>query len=356
MIRTYRGLATLGMTAAAVGVLVTSSAAAPLSRGPSCRVLPASAVPVRAIVAAYRGLTRLPPRIHLTTTGPRRYGRCGGTYYAIVEVAVAPGQRLTRREQIDQMDHGDYWRRRAGSPWHNEGLRPACSLAPPSLINQWRTTVKCRDRGAASPLATERPGPDPAARVLITRRDLPGFFPGGYLTFSEELATCLRRVHLGRGWVVPPDEQDALYRGGLIVTAGEQSVFSQARFAASTGAARRAFSTLSDRGFSRCLTRALETSHTSVGVIPRFAAATLAAPRFGQRSSTRRFIGTLYNTAAGDVGNAIADDLGVIQRGRLVGVIGLESIVAGPLGQLHPFPADLRLRLARLMAKRMARA
>jgi hypothetical protein len=353
--RTLRRLAALAMIATAVGVLTTSSGATPLNRGPTCQVLPASAVPVRAIVAAYRGLTRLPRQIRLTTAGQRRYGRCGDTYYAIVVVGVAPGQRLTPREQIDQQDHGVYWRRRNGSAWHNEGLRPACSLAPPSLIDRWKTTVKCHVPGAASPAVSVRPSPGPAARVLITRRDVPGFYPGGYLTFSGELATCLHRDRLGSGWVVPPDEQDALYRGGLIVTSGEQSVFSQARVAPSARAARNAFSTLSGPGFSRCLTRALEATNTSVGVVARFTAATLAAPRFGQRSSTRRFVGTLYDTAAGAVGNAIADDLVVIQRARLIGVIGVESIVAGPAGLLRPFPADLRIHLARLMATRMAR-
>jgi hypothetical protein len=198
--------------------------------------------------------------------------------------------------------------------------------------------------------------PAPAPGVLITNHDLPSFFPGSPLTFTDETASCLRRQGLGHGWAVPPNGQDALYRGGLIVTSGEQSVFSQATFAASAAAARRIFSVISGPGFTRCLDRALESFHRSVGVIPSFAAVPLVAPTVGQGSSTRRFSGTLYDSAPGVVGNAIDDDLVVIHRGRFVGLIGLQSIVAGPVGQLRPFPAALRIRLARLMAMRMTRA
>jgi hypothetical protein len=198
--------------------------------------------------------------------------------------------------------------------------------------------------------------PAPAARVLITNRDLPSFFPGSPLTFTDETASCLRRNGLGPGWAVPSNGQDALYRGGLIVTSGEQSVFSQATLAASAEAARRIFSIISGPGFTSCLDRALVSFHRSVGVIPAFATVPLPAPSVGWRSSTRRFSGTLYDTAPGVVGNAIDDDLVVIQRGRFVGLIGLQSMVAGPAEQLRPFPAALRIRLARLMAIRMTRA
>jgi hypothetical protein len=58
------------------------AAGAPARAAQSCRVLPASSLPLPELEASFRKLTLLRAGTPLAPSGPRRYGVCGTTHYA----------------------------------------------------------------------------------------------------------------------------------------------------------------------------------------------------------------------------------------------------------------------------------
>ncbi len=119
------------------------AAGAPAGAAPSCRVLPASSLPIAKLEASFRKLTLLRAGTPLATSGPRRYGVCSTTHYAFETLAAARGVHLDYRQQVAGQDHSPVWIERAGGPWVDEGIDALCRLAPHALLNAWRIGTHC---------------------------------------------------------------------------------------------------------------------------------------------------------------------------------------------------------------------
>ena len=135
-----RALRPLGLPAA---VALALAASAPAGASASCRVLPASSLPLPSLEASFRKLTLLRAGTPLRASGPRRYGVCGTTHYAFETLFAAPGVHLNYRQQVAAQDHSPVWIRRTGGPWVDEGIDAVCRLAPHALLNAWRIGTRC---------------------------------------------------------------------------------------------------------------------------------------------------------------------------------------------------------------------
>jgi hypothetical protein len=135
--------------AALLSTLVTAAALSSPAPGAAaetvgCRALSPGQIPFAELETAYRKLTGLPPATRLSKTQPQRYGVCGSTHYAFALLIVAPGVKLSYREQVAQQDHSPIWVQRRGGQWVDEGIDSLCRLAPPALINLWKVGASCR--------------------------------------------------------------------------------------------------------------------------------------------------------------------------------------------------------------------
>ena len=119
------------------------AAGAPAGAAQSCRVLPASSLPLPKLEASFRKLTLLRAGTPLAPSGPRRYGVCGTTHYAFETLSIARGVHLTYRQQVAAQDHSPVWIERAGGAWVDEGVDAVCALAPHALLNEWRIGTNC---------------------------------------------------------------------------------------------------------------------------------------------------------------------------------------------------------------------
>ena len=136
----FRTLGPVGLSAAAA---VALAAGAPAGAVPSCRVLPASSLPVAKLEASFRKLTLLRAGTPLAPSGRRRYGVCSTTHYGFETLAAARGVHLDYRQQVAGQDHSPVWIERAGGPWVDEGIDALCRLAPHTLLNAWRIGANC---------------------------------------------------------------------------------------------------------------------------------------------------------------------------------------------------------------------
>jgi hypothetical protein len=139
-----RSLLCATVTLALGGSVGAGAAATPASAAPACRALSAGLIPVAKLEASYRKLTGLKPNTPLAGSEPRRFGVCGSTHYAFELFTVAPGVRLTYRQQVAQQDHSPVWRQKPNGQWVDEGLDEPCRLAPGALVNLWKIGSTCK--------------------------------------------------------------------------------------------------------------------------------------------------------------------------------------------------------------------
>jgi len=136
-------LRALGLLTLPAAAALSLAAGAPAGAATSCRVLPASSLPLPKLEASFRKLTLLRAGTPLAPSGPRRYGVCGTTHYAFETLSAARGVRLTYRQQVAAQDHSPVWIQHAGQSWVDEGIDNICNLAPHALMNAWRIGTRC---------------------------------------------------------------------------------------------------------------------------------------------------------------------------------------------------------------------